>query len=112
MAQVALGRLARAVSGAGGLGTIGIGAGDALERIAAEAAIDAVLAERPVLMSISFGDVAPYVARAHAAGCRVAAQVQTRADALAADAAGIDLIVVQGTEAGGHTGGVGTLPLK
>jgi nitronate monooxygenase len=136
MAQVALGRLARAVSDAGGLGTIGIGADDPLERIASEAAIarggddgrfgigmmawalerrpelfDAVLAERPFLVSISFGDVAPYVERARRAGCRIAAQVQTRVSALAAEAAGVDLIVVQGTEAGGHTGFVGTLPL-
>jgi nitronate monooxygenase len=136
MAQVSLGRLARAVTDAGGLGSIGIGADDPLERIATEAAIargvddgkfcigvmvwslqrrpeifDAVLAEKPFLVSLSFGDVAPYVARARVAGCRTAAQVQTRTDALAADAAGVDLIVVQGTEAGGHTGHVGTLPL-
>ncbi|MBD5634556.1 MAG: nitronate monooxygenase [Candidatus Eremiobacteraeota bacterium] len=136
MAQVSLGRLARAVTEAGGLGSIGIGADDPLERVASEAAIargaddanfciglmvwalerraelfDAVLAERPFLLSLSFGDVTQYLPRAREAGCRVAAQVQTRADALAADAAGVDLIVVQGTEAGGHTGSVGTLPL-
>ena len=136
MANVALGRLARAVTDAGALGSIGIGADDPLERIASEAAtargdddakfcigtmvwalerrpelFDAVLAEKPFLVSLSFGDVVPYVARARAAGCRIAAQVQTRDDALAADAAHVDLIVVQGTEAGGHTGSVGTLPL-
>ncbi|MBD5606862.1 MAG: nitronate monooxygenase, partial [Candidatus Eremiobacteraeota bacterium] len=136
MANVSLGRLARAVTDAGGLGSIGIGSTDTCARVAEEAAIargpdgarfgigamvwalerradlfDAMLAERPFLLSLSFGDPSPYVERAKAAGCRVAAQVQTRRDALVADAAGVDLVVVQGTEAGGHTGSVGTLPL-
>jgi nitronate monooxygenase len=136
MANVSLGKLARAVSDAGALGSIGIGAADPVSRVAEEAAIargsdggrfgigamvwalerrpelfDAMLAERPFLLSLSFGDPAPYVARTREAGALVAAQVQTRSDALAAEAAGVDLIVVQGTEAGGHTGTVGTLPL-
>ncbi len=136
MANVSLGRLARAVTDAGGLGSIGIGSTDTCARVAEEAAIargpdgarfgigamvwalerradlfDAMLAERPFLLSLSFGDPSPYVERAKAAGCRVAAQVQTRRDALVADAAGVDLVVVQGSEAGGHTGSVGTLPL-
>src|SRR5271165_1652912 len=53
----------------------------------------------------------PYVARIHAAGARVACQVQDRRSAVAAQKAGADLVVAQGTEAGGHTGAVGTLPL-
>jgi nitronate monooxygenase len=136
MANVSLGKLARAVSDAGALGSIGIGAADPVSRIAEEAAIargsdggrfgigamvwalerrpelfEAMLAEHPFLLSLSFGDPAPYVARVRAAGALVAAPVQTRTDALEAEAAGVDLIVVQGTEAGGHTGTVGTLPL-
>jgi nitronate monooxygenase len=37
--------------------------------------------------------------------------VQSRAWAEVALAAGVDILVAQGTEAGGHTGAVGTLPL-
>ena len=49
--------------------------------------------------------------RAHAAGEPVATQVNSVAAAREAEAAGVDVIVAQGTEAGGHTGSVGTLPL-
>jgi nitronate monooxygenase len=70
-----------------------------------------VLAERPFAVSISFGDPAPYVARAHAADTRVVSQVQSAELARRAVAAGVDALVAQGTEAGGHTGSVGTLPL-
>jgi nitronate monooxygenase len=73
--------------------------------------LDAALEAKPFALSISFGDVAPYVERIRAAGARVICQVQDLKSALAAEAAGADLIVAQGTEAGGHTGGVGTLPL-
>jgi nitronate monooxygenase len=73
----------------------------------AEIAIEA----RPAIVSISFGDPQPYVQRFHDAGILVAAQVQSKHWAQAALDAGCDLIVAQGTEAGGHTGGVGTLPL-
>ena len=73
--------------------------------------LDLAIAARPALVSISFGDPAPYVARLHAAGILVASQVQNRAWARAALDAGVDVLVAQGTEAGGHTGSVGTLPL-
>lgn len=49
--------------------------------------------------------------RAHAAGILVATQVNTVAAASEAEAAGVDVVVAQGTEAGGHTGFVSTLPL-
>lgn len=45
------------------------------------------------------------------AGILVASQVQNRGWAEIALAADVDLLVAQGTEAGGHTGRVGTLPL-
>jgi len=47
----------------------------------------------------------------HAAGARVVSQVQDAASARQALDAGVDAVVAQGTEAGGHTGGVATLPL-
>jgi nitronate monooxygenase len=66
---------------------------------------------KPALVSISFGDPAPFVKRFHEAGILVASQVQSRAWANAALEAGVDIVVAQGTEGGGHTGSVGTLPL-
>lgn len=42
---------------------------------------------------------------------QVLAQVQTVAQAVVATRAGVDAIAAQGTEAGGHTGYSGTLPL-
>lgn len=136
MAGVAGGQLARAVTEAGGLGMIGVGSRDAVDFIAREAAIarggdntrfgiglmawaiearpellEAAIDARPFVVSISFGPVAPYVERLHAADIRVATQVQDGATARAAAAAQVDLVAAQGTEAGGHTGRVGTLPL-
>lgn len=73
--------------------------------------LDAVVAQQPFLISISFGSILPYAGRLHKAGILLATQVGTRAAAIAAEEAGADLIVAQGHEAGGHTGFVGTLPL-
>ena len=136
MTPQAGGRLARAVSEAGALGMIGVEEIDTEEGIAAEVAIvqagtpvpfgiglvawvidqrpellDIAIAARPKLISISFGDAGPHVERLHDAGILVASQVQSRHWAEVAVAAGVDIVVAQGTEAGGHTGAVGTLPL-
>ncbi|MBD5653628.1 MAG: nitronate monooxygenase [Candidatus Eremiobacteraeota bacterium] len=73
--------------------------------------INVAIEAKPTIVSISFGDPEPYVRRFHEAGILVAAQVQSKAWAEVALEAGCDLIVAQGTEAGGHTGGIGTLPL-
>ena len=73
--------------------------------------LDIAIAARPSLIAISFGDPAPHVARLHDEGILVASQVQSRAWAETALAAGVDVLVAQGTEGGGHTGSVGTLPL-
>jgi nitronate monooxygenase len=70
----------------------------------------ALEAEVPVVM-LSFGDPKPWIDRAHAAGARVICQVQTPSHARAAVDAGADALVVQGNEAGGHTGAIGLLPL-
>ena len=130
------GKTARAITKAGALGQIGIAAEMPVEYIEEEAAIargdddsrfgiglmiwalerrpelfEAAVRARPFLLGLSFGSPAPYVERAHAAGILVATQVNTVADARQAEAAGVDLVVAQGTEAGGHTGFVSTLPL-
>ena len=53
-----------------------------------------------------FWDVVPsVVARAKAAGCLVLHQVGSLAAAFAAEAAGADVLIVQGVEAGGHVHG-------
>jgi nitronate monooxygenase len=137
MAYVGRGRLARAVTQAGGLGMLGIGSSESVEFLMQEVAIargsdagrfgigmhtwaiekrpdllDVAIEARPFLISISFGSPAPYVERLHQRGILLATQVNTRAEAIQAEQAGVDLIVAQGTEAGGHvTGQVSTLPL-
>jgi nitronate monooxygenase len=59
----------------------------------------------------SFANPAPYVDAAHDAGALVLCQVRSVDAARQAAAAGVDVITAQGTEAGGHTGLVSTLPL-
>ena len=123
MDRVAGGRLAAAVTAAGGLGLIGGGYGDAewLDREFLAAGntrvgcgfitwslaqqpdlLDRALAHAPAALMLSFGDPAPFVPAIHAAGSLLICQVQTIAHTRAALAAGAAIIVAQGTEAGGH----------
>jgi nitronate monooxygenase len=64
----------------------------------------AIVAAAGVSMaSFTFGCPDPEaVERLHGAGCRVAVTVTSPAEAQRADGAGADLLIVQGTEAGGH----------
>ncbi|MFG2478606.1 NAD(P)H-dependent flavin oxidoreductase [Streptomyces fagopyri] len=71
---------------------------------------DAALEERTDVIALSFADPQPWFARAKDAGARVMCQVQNFEDAEMAVAAGADVLVAQGTEAGGHTGTMGLLP--
>lgn len=127
-------RLAAAVSNAGALGSIGtIGAPPdhlAAELEACHAAtklpfavnvvtfdwapfardlVEVALAGRAPVVTLSFGDPLPALERCRAAGVRVVVQVQDLVGARAAIAARPDALMVQGTEAGGHTGRRGTL---
>ena len=70
-----------------------------------EAQCDALLAAGPAVISSIMG-VFPdaFVERMKAAGIRWFATATTVAEALAAEAAGADVIVAQGMEAGGHRG--------
>ncbi|MFO7787417.1 MAG: nitronate monooxygenase [Halospina sp.] len=132
MAWVAGGQLASAVSEAGGLGLIGGGYGDAewLERELANAAdtpvgvgfitwslkqkpelLDQVLAHQPRAMMLSFGELAGFAQRIREGGCCLLAQVQTVEQAKKAVDEGADVIIAQGTEAGGHGANRATLPL-
>ncbi|WP_029138677.1 NAD(P)H-dependent flavin oxidoreductase [Nakamurella lactea] len=136
MAGVAGGRLAAAVSAAGALGMIGVRPGATIDWLDEQLAVAAagsrpfgvgligwgveegdpllarVIAARPALVSISFGDITDHVAPLHDAGIVVAAQAGNLDEALAADAVGVDLIVARGSEGGGHgRNEIATLPL-
>ena len=123
MALAAGGKLAAAVSGAGGLGLIGGGYGDAQwlsEQFDAASdqsvgcglitwalheqrhLLDLVLARRPAALFLSFGDPAPFAPAIQAANVPLVCQVQTRRDAVRALDVGADIVVAQGSEAGGH----------
>ena len=76
-----------------------------------EPLFEAALAERPAAVALSFGDPGPWIGRCKEAGARVICQVQTYEGADLAIVGGADMLVVQGTEAGGHTGTMSLLPL-
>jgi nitronate monooxygenase len=132
MGFVGGGRLAAAATQAGGLGLIGGGYGDAdwLTRefdAAGNARIgcgfitwslahkpellDLVLQHAPAALMLSFGTPAPFAETIKRAGVPLICQVQTLAHAREAVAAGADVIVAQGGEAGGHSGYRATLTL-
>lgn len=135
MSPQAGGRLAAAVSRAGGLGMIGVAASQTVAQLRADAdechaagvrfgiglmtwavekrpeLLDAAIAAQPFALTLSFGDAAPFAQRIRDAGIELVCQVQDLKSALLAQSAGATLLVAQGTEAGGHTGEVGTLPL-
>ena len=139
MGGVSGGALAGAVSAAGGLGLIGAGYADPAlgwgsdEWIGAEfdkagnrsvgigfitwaldkrpGALDAALERDPSAVMLSFGDIAPYAAKIRDAGAVLICQVQTLRGARKAAAQGAQIVVAQGTEAGGHGADRATLPL-
>jgi NAD(P)H-dependent flavin oxidoreductase YrpB (nitropropane dioxygenase family) len=63
------------------------------------------------IISTSWGDPSLVAERAHAAGAKVIHQVETVAEVAGAVAAGVDIIVAQGGDGGGHVGHVGTMAL-
>jgi nitronate monooxygenase len=66
--------------------------------------VEAVLEQQPAVLSTAFGDPAPYVDLAHDAGALHVHMVSTVPEAIAAAKAGVDVVVAQGQEAGGHIG--------
>jgi NAD(P)H-dependent flavin oxidoreductase YrpB (nitropropane dioxygenase family) len=70
-----------------------------------------VLEERVPLLAAALGDPAGVVAQAHAVGTRVLGMAGSVLNALRQKQAGVDIIVSQGAEAGGHTGRISTFPL-
>jgi NAD(P)H-dependent flavin oxidoreductase YrpB (nitropropane dioxygenase family) len=71
--------------------------------------VEACVEERVPVLLLFWGDFAPHVEKAKRAGSRVFAQVGSVAEAKAAAAAGVDAIVAQGFEAGGHVRGTTSL---
>src|SRR5690349_11449010 len=118
-------RLVRAVSAAGGFGILGGGYGDRA-RLEAETAklrdfakpfgigfitwsmakqpelLDIALAAKPRAIMLSFGDPKPFAARIKQARSLLICQVQSEDMAKQALDAGADILIAQGTEAGGH----------
>jgi nitronate monooxygenase len=64
--------------------------------------IQLVLDERVPVLSLALGDPAPFVAAAQACGAVVMAMITTVAEAQRAASGGVDILVAQGAEAGGH----------
>lgn len=133
MGGVAGGRLAAAVTAAGGLGMIGMGStatrtslAEQLQHVAERFGIGLVdwvmrsepglfedaLAARPALLSVSFGTDWSWVGKAHDCGIVTATQVYDAVGARAAADGGVDVLVARGAEGGGHgQPGLATLPL-
>ncbi len=77
-----------------------------------DALVDVVVGEAPALVSLSYGPYERWIAPLQAAGIVVATQVGTLGEAVAAEQAGVNLLVARGGEGGGHgRNDVGTLPL-
>jgi nitronate monooxygenase len=125
MAAIAGARLVSAVGAAGGFGILGGGYGDQawLERETAALStcrspfgvgfitwslarqpelLDIALRARPRAVMLSFGDPKPFAPRIKAAGSLLICQVQSEDMAKDALEAGADILIAQGTEAGGH----------
>ena len=77
----------------------------------AEVHFRAALDARPAAIALSFSDPGDWARQVKDAGLRLICQVQSLVDAELAVAAGADVLVAQGTEAGGHTGTMSLLPL-
>jgi nitronate monooxygenase len=125
-------RLPAAVSNAGGLGSLGLSWADDAGAVVRETAaltnrpfsgnfvltsdqhrrIDQALGAGLRSVSFLFGDPSGYVEEVHDAGALVMHTVGSAEEARRAVGCGVDIVVAQGWEAGGHVmSGVATLPL-
>ncbi len=126
-------RLPAAVSNAGALGSVALAwaddAGDVVRKTAAltgrpfagnfvlsrsdqQHRLDEALSAGLRIVSFLFGDPDSYVDSVHDAGGLVLHTVGSAEEARRAAGCGVDIVVAQGWEAGGHVwGGVATLPL-
>lgn len=135
MGGVAYAELAAAVSEAGGFGTLGM-AGLGPERIreemrkvrdltdkpfgvdllaavpaSLEASVDIIIEEGAAAFISGLGVPGPILGKLKAAGLKVMNVCGTVRHAVSGAAAGLDAVIAQGTEAGGHTGKVAGMAL-
>jgi len=129
--------LVAAVSNAGGFGTLGTSAFNAVSLDAEIAAIhertdkpfginhllfqiredmfSVTLRARPAVAAFAWArkdqNLRDYFQRAHDAGCKIMYMANEVPEAVRASEAGADVLVAQGTEAGGHVGWMASLPL-
>ncbi len=82
---------------------------------AREDAFDAALEERPAVIAFAWPrpeqDISRFVDRAHEAGAKVTFMAGGVPEARRAVDAGVDVVVAQGTEGGGHVSWIASLPL-
>ncbi|MGH7288283.1 MAG: nitronate monooxygenase, partial [Myxococcota bacterium] len=135
MGGVAYAEVCAAVSAAGGFGTLGM-AGEGPEGIRREMrgvrartakpfgvdllaalpdsmlkAIDVIIDEDAKAFIAGLGVPRPVIQRCHDAGLLVMSMCGKVSHAIAAEQAGCDVVVAQGSEAGGHTGSVAGMAL-
>ena len=134
MANIATHQLAAAVSNAGGLGLIGCGGWD-VDRVRdeirktkaltdkpfgvnimlmsphAEALTDLVIEEGVKIVTTGAGNPGKYLKKWKEAGMKVIPVVPSVAFAKRLERSGVDAIIVEGTEAGGHIGEITTFTL-
>jgi enoyl-[acyl-carrier protein] reductase II len=135
MGGVAYAEVCAAVSEAGGFGTLGMAGAspqairdemravrrrtrkpfgvDLLAALPAQmlAAIDVIIDEGASAFIAGLGVPEPVIERCHAAGLKVMSLCGKVSHAVAAERAGCDVVIAQGTEAGGHTGQIGGVAL-
>ncbi len=134
MANIATAEFAAAVSNSGALGVIGTGAWTADVVRAAilkcreltdrpfgvnvmmmnphtDAIFDLIAELKPTLVTTGAGNPGKYIARLKTLGIMVVPIVPTVALALRMQQAGADMVIVEGTEAGGHVGELTTMAL-
>jgi nitronate monooxygenase len=73
--------------------------------------MEVVIEEKVPVFAAGLGNPAPFIERLHANGTKVLSLVGNTKNAKRVAAGGADVVVAQGTEAGGHTGRVATMAL-
>ncbi len=134
MAWVATGELAAAVSVGGGLGIIAAGQAPAdwllreIHKVKAvtqkpygvnvmllspyvEEIMDVIIKERVPVITTGAGNPGKYIPKLKEVGTKVIPVVASVALARRLEKAGVDALIAEGMESGGHVGEIGTLPL-
>jgi nitronate monooxygenase len=130
---IASAELAAAVSNAGGLGVLGMGglptdvtreqigrlrtlttkpfAVNVILALAEEGQVDACLDDRVPVLILFWGDARPFVDKARRVGTKLILQCGSVKEAKAAADGGVDAVMIQGVEAGGHVKGTTALSI-